>query len=170
MNRAQRAQRIVQLEQLAAYAQQKADDLRVDLATEAHAEYQEHGSVPSWRFPGVAQIGLTVGRRRTVVADESAFTGYVLSEFPDEIEPKVRQQFRKILLERLIEFPDGLMDPGTGQFVPGVRIDHGGQPRDLRVNPDNGYVGQIQQALASRVETLTASVLPALDGPEEVAS
>lgn len=46
-----------------------------------------------------------------VVADEAAFTEWVLAEHPDEIVPRVRDSFRKAVLAKA---------KATGEVIPGV--------------------------------------------------
>jgi hypothetical protein len=69
----------------------------------------------------IAKVALVQPKARAVVSDEEALTRHVATSRPDEVIQRVRESYRKALLDSLVEGPDGqAVDPSTGEVVPGV--------------------------------------------------
>lgn len=66
---------------------------------------------------------------KPLVADEREFTEWVLDHAPTEVIQTVRPAYRDSLLKRLQAADDNeLVDPATGEIVPGVLQGSGGAP------------------------------------------
>ena len=70
---------------------------------------------------------------RPVVESEDSLARWVEEEAPTEVVLRVRDVYRRILLDRLVEGPDGeAVDPVTGSIVPGVRFGSGSEYVSMR--------------------------------------
>lgn len=69
----------------------------------------------------IGKAALAGGKARAVVSNEDALTGWVAENAPTEVVFRVREAYRKALLDRLEPGPEGCaVDPATGEIVPGV--------------------------------------------------
>jgi hypothetical protein len=138
MNRVERTAQIARLEALADAAKAAAGRHRAELEESARVELAEQGTAPTWRLPGIGTVGLSVSREAAVVADAGAWTSWVAGRHPDEIVQQVRPTSERALLGRLVVDGDVVVDPGTGEIVPGLSVRPGGMPGRLtvRLTPD----------------------------------
>jgi hypothetical protein len=69
----------------------------------------------------LGKASLAGGKPRATVSNEDVLTAWVSDNAPTEIVWRVREAYRKALLDRLEPGPDGAaVDPATGEIVPGV--------------------------------------------------
>ena len=72
----------------------------------------------------VAKITLVSRDVSCVVTDEKALVTWITENFPSEIEPKVRDSFRKKFLETLAITPDNqVFSTMTGEVLPFIGLD-----------------------------------------------
>lgn len=64
--------------------------------------------------------------------------------------PSVRPTFARALLARLAVFDGTVVDPETGEVVPGAGVRPGGEPGALRIKPTGG-AEQVAGQLAERI-------------------
>lgn len=78
MNRADVSRAIAACESMAA-------EMRRALAADARSEFEEQGTLPTWRLPGIVVSGSTT-HPSVVVSDEKAFLAWVKEYHPTEVE------------------------------------------------------------------------------------
>jgi len=131
VNRAEIARAIVACEAM-------AKQLRVALEADALAEYEEQGTVPTWRLPGLKVVGSTTNDA-AYVADEQTFLAWVQDRYPSEVETvtltRVRPVWQKAFLADVAKRGDPPCDL-DGEAVPGVRWIPGGAFGGLAFRPD----------------------------------
>lgn len=105
----------------------------------------------------IARSSLTGGGRKASVSSESDLLAHVTSTRPDEVIVRVRESYRKHLLDSVVEGPDGTaVDPGTGEIVPGITFQQATPYIATRF--ELGGRQQIAQAIA---DGIVAYTLPA---------
>lgn len=102
-----------------------AKDQKEALRAELLASLEELGvDAVRAELPGeirVAKTSIVAPSRKPFVADESSLVDYVAINNPQEVVQRVRDSFKRVFLERLVEGPNGeAVDPDTGEIVPGV--------------------------------------------------
>lgn len=114
-------------------AKERKDELRAEIL-DALAGVGADSAKAS--LPDGTQVGKASAvsrKRRAVVESEDALARYVDQDSPSEVVLRVRESYRRVLLERLVEGPDGeAVDPDTGVIVPGVRFDAGSEYVSMR--------------------------------------
>lgn len=149
------------LDAIAAAATARAKAFRDELATQMRAEFDAHGSVATWRIGEVGQVIGKMSRARVVVDDVAQFTAWVGKHRPDEVvsKPTVRPAYEKALLAAVELADDQIIDPTTGEVVPGLTQLPGGAYLgvDLRANSDAK-----QRAIAAADAALDQLGLPAI--------
>jgi hypothetical protein len=138
VNRAERIAAVAALEQVAKAARAQAAAIRDELETEARVELERDGIAPTWRTD-VATLSLATSKSAVVVADPKVWLAWVSDRYPTEVETvrTVRSAWQdQFLSRRVAAGADGdVVDASTGEVVPGVRLDMGGQPIGVRVTP-----------------------------------
>jgi hypothetical protein len=134
VNRVDTVKQIVWLDQVAAAAAQEAAKLRDGLLAEAAEQYQEQGTIPTYRIPDLGTVSLSVSKESVYVADERQFADWVADRYPDEVVPKVRPAWQKQYLASLCT-DDGIVSDDEGEIVPGLAVRPGGQPRYVSIRP-----------------------------------
>lgn len=134
MNRTELVQAVVWLDQIAAHAIAEGAKLREQLTADARAEYEEQGTAPTWRIPDVATVAAAVSHESVYVADETAFTRWVMSRYPTEIETvsKVRTAWladflRTVTVEHGTIDGQVAFDTSSGEWVSGLAVREGGR-------------------------------------------
>ncbi|MEW1901204.1 hypothetical protein [Streptomyces sp. NPDC086147] len=114
----------------------------------------------------VATLTLVDPRPAVVVADEEAFTAWVADNHPGEVETLVRVRFswQRQFLARL-PCLDPVVDPSTGEAVPGLGVLSASEPRSFSLRPLPGGRERISRAL--HTGTLDLRRLLPLEGGEE---
>ncbi|TDC48847.1 hypothetical protein E1258_27630 [Micromonospora sp. KC207] len=137
MNRTERVQEVLRLEGLADAAKKRAAEHRAALDADARAELEREGTAPSWRLPDIGTVALAVSKEAPVVADIEALTKWCLARYPGEVETvhQIRASFQTALLGRVVCDGDVVVDPGTGEVVPGMAVRLGGMPQSLSIRP-----------------------------------
>lgn len=137
MNRTDRIQEVLRLEGLADAAKRRAAEHRAALDAEARAELEQHGTAPSWRLADIGTVTLPVTKEAPVIADIEALTRWCLDRYPSEVETvhQIRASFQAALLGRLMCDGDVVVDPATGEIVPGMAVRAGGMPQSLSIRP-----------------------------------
>lgn len=138
MNRAERLQALMRLEGLASAARELAAEHQIALNAEACAEYEKEGSAPTWRLPDLGTIILPVSKETPVVQDAAAFVGWCRERYPSEVETlaQIRPHFQAALLKRVQPLGEVVMDPSTGEAIPGLGVRAGGIPKALTIRAD----------------------------------
>lgn len=139
MNRADTVRAVLACEAL-------AKELRAALVADARAEYDEQGTVPTWRLPGVTAAAST-SNPTAVVADEKAFTDWVSTRNPTEVETvtitRVRDAWRTAVLGTAVKL--GAACTADGEVIPGVEYRSGGEYRSLSLNPERDLKDQLRE-------------------------
>lgn len=121
MNPREIAQALAAVTVVADAAKARKDQLRADLLAaldEAGAD-SARAELPDGQPVGKAS--LAGGKRSPVVVSDDDLASYVQQDSPSEVVVRVRESYRRVLLDRLVEGPDGMaVDPATGVIVPGV--------------------------------------------------
>lgn len=138
MNRSEMTRRVLLLEAAAAECRNRAAKVRADLDADARAELEEQGTAPTWRLADMGTWSLPVSKEAPVVTDGAALTAWVKQRYPGEVVEVVNPPFLGALLLRLSPAGEHVIDPGTGEIVPGLGVRPGGIPQTLRfkANPD----------------------------------
>ena len=138
MNRIERIQEILRLEGVATAARRQAEQRRAELDAEARAELEAQGTAPTWRIPGLGTVSLPVSKEAAVVADTAAFAAWCAQRHSANVETVtvVRPAFQAALLARVVCDGDVVVDPDTGEAIPGLAVRPGGQPRALTIRAD----------------------------------
>lgn len=172
MNRTERVQEVLRLEGLADAARKRAAVHRGVLDTEARAELEQHGTAPSWRLPDIGTVALAVSKEAPVVCDLAALTQWCLVRYPSEVEtvPQLRAGFPAALAQRVVCEGDVVVDPRTGEIVPGMTVRPGGVPQTLSIRASRDartvYAAAAEQLLEGLV--LVAAEVPGHLDPADV--
>jgi hypothetical protein len=136
--RLDRFHEVLKLDALASAFKAAAAEVRAALNAEARAEYEQHRTAVSWRMDiGVAS--LPISKETAMVGDDTALLKWCRERYPTEVEdvPQIRTSFQAQLLRRVM-CRDGLvLDPDTGEAVPGLVVRPGGVPKTLTFRPDD---------------------------------
>jgi len=153
VNRSDVVKGIVWLDQIAARAKAEAAKLREQLDDDARSEYEEQGTAPTWRMPDIATVALSVSKETVYVADEKAFTDWVAKRYPEQvyIETHVRPAWMVGFTSRVVRDEEALVDPASGEIVPGLAVREGGRPLGISIRPTSEvkevYAAVAEQAL-----------------------
>lgn len=156
MNRADTVKAIVWLEQVAAAAAAEAAKRRDELLADAADEYQQHGSIPTYRLPDLGTVSLSVSQAAVVVSDESAFADWVGERHPNQVVPKVRPAWQRQFLARL-HCDEGIVTDDDGEVIPGLVVRPGGQPRYVAIRPSNEAIAAFSASAGEGLRQLAAS-------------
>lgn len=112
-------------------------------------------------LPDGTQVGKAsaVTRKRTaVVESEDELARYVEQDSPTEVVLRVRESYRRVLLDRLVEGPDGeAVDPDTGVIVPGVRFGAGSEYVSMRFTKTGRE--DVMEAIRNRAVALDGTTI-----------
>lgn len=135
MKRDERVREVLRLEGLAAAAYRRAAQHRAELDREARAELEREGTAPSWRLPDIGTVALPLSKEAAVVADVGDLAKWVAARYPTEVEQvrQVRPAFQTALLQRVVCTDDVVVDPETGEVIPGLAVRPGGVPKTLTI-------------------------------------
>lgn len=161
MNRADVVRQVLIWEQVAAAAQAKAAQFRQMLNADAVAEYTEQGTAPTWRMPEVATVSMPVSRTRPIVSDPDALAAWVARRHPTEVVQAVRPTFARALPGLLRMAGDTVIDPETGEVVPGMTVSEGGTPGSLRIVPTD----EARQLISAHAADVVAAIEGAFNEP-----
>jgi len=157
VNRAEMTRRVLLLEAAAEQITAKAKAIRDDLNADARAEYEEQGSAQTWRFDiGTWSQGIT--KDTAVIDDPAAWVRWVKDRYESEVYEVVNPPFQKALLGRLSPLGDMVVDPATGEVVPGLSVRHGGTPLALRFKPNSDALAVADQHAGQLVAEVTAGL------------
>jgi hypothetical protein len=156
MNRAEMVRQILRWESISAAASSKAKELRAELAAQAVAEFTDQGVAPSWSIPGLGTAVLPVSKATIQVADPGALTKWAKVHHPDQVETieQVRAVAVEAIVSRLVADETGVVDPETGELVPGLVIRPGGKPGALTLRLDSTAKREAAADAAAEVATL----------------
>jgi hypothetical protein len=128
VNRTELVQAVIWLDLLAQQAKAEGQKLRAELAADARAEFEEHGTAPTWRIPDVATVAASVSHETVMVDDSAALVRWVAARYPTEVvtTPTVRGAWLADFLTRVKPSGDEACDPDTGEVVPGLGVRPGG--------------------------------------------
>ena len=137
MNRAERLQELLRLEGIAAAARERAAEHRAVINADACAEYEREGAAPTYRHPDLATIILPLSKETPFVEDAALFVKWCQERYPSEVvvAPTVRPVFQAALLKRVQPLGEAVVDPATGEEIPGLGVRPGGVPKALTIRP-----------------------------------
>ncbi len=139
MSRLEQLREVAWLEALAAAALDEAGQRRDALRAEAVAELREQGSASTWRFP-IGSVSLAVSKDKVDPTNLAAFQKWVEERYPDAMQHTVQVSagWRERFFASLEREGDRVVDPSTGEVVPGLLFKPGGRPLQLsvRLDPD----------------------------------
>jgi hypothetical protein len=138
MNRFDRIREVLRLEGLADAAKARAGEHRRALEVEARAELERQKVAPTWRITDVGTITLPTTQAGFIVNDPAALLVWCKARHPEQIEAVelVRSAFIAALLKRTVVDRDDegatrVVDPDTGEPVPGLAWKPGGEAKTL---------------------------------------
>jgi hypothetical protein len=157
--RIERLQALAWLDALADQAKEHAQRIRVELETEANAEYVASGMAPTWRSD-VATVSARVSNPAVFVANPGQLVEWMIERHPDRVTvtPVPDESFVRALMKRCRPSGDVVVDPRTGDTVPGLGYRTGGRFLGIGVKPTD-EARQVFSALA--VEALYGAALTA---------
>lgn len=153
MNRVETFQTILWLQALAARVEREEKALRATLDERARQELREEGTAPTWRFPDLGQVTLSVTTEQPIVTNANEWVGWVAERYPDEVDyvPVVRSSWQKAFFAKAKLAGEKVVDPATGEVVPGTAVKPGNQPLSLSVRPSPAarevYAAVVDQGL-----------------------
>lgn len=144
---------MAELEAIAAVAEAK----RAELAAWVQKDMEADRARVS-RTTDYGTLTLPVTRPGVVLADERALLEWVEANHPDEVEVtrSVRTAYIASLKKDMVPTPDGLLDPATGQLIPGWEWRAGGRPKTVSFRKDRDRFAALVAAVTARVDALMA--------------
>jgi hypothetical protein len=178
MSRADMVKNILVLEEFAAEAKKLAAAQRLLLDEQARTELTEQGTAATWRLADIATVVLPLSKQKIVVSDEAALLKWVTHQHPEEVEKvtttRVRPSYVTVLTGSMKVADDVVVDPDTGEIVPGLAVVKGGVPGTLRITAEPGVKAVVGAAVAEMLGTAHEAIAgPVVDGetlPETEAS
>lgn len=161
MKRADIIKNLILLGQVADRVKARIGDLRLELETQARAEYEQQGMAPAWTLPGVATCTLGITDTTIAVSDEKALVAWLERNRPDEVETIARP--RDAGLKALIDGAetDGEIVHFGGDVIPGLAVIPGGTPKGITVRATSGA----KQVLGAEADALLAALIAAYEEP-----
>ncbi len=137
MNRTERLQQVLRLEGIAAAARSRAAVFRAELEQDAIAELDREGAAPTWRMPELGTVVLPTSKEEAYVADPEAFLAWVKERHPEQVRTveQVHAAYQRTLLATALLDEDAVLEPGTGEQIPGLVARPAGVPRSLTIRP-----------------------------------
>lgn len=149
MNRSEMTRHVLLLEAAAAECRKRAATVRAELEANARTEFAEQGTAPTWRLADVGTWSLPVSKEAAVVTDPAALVAWCKRRYPEAVVEQVVPAFQTALLARLSPTGEVVMDPATGEVVPGLGVRPGGAPLAMRFKPN-----PVAQAVAAEAAGL----------------
>jgi hypothetical protein len=156
VNRAEATRQVLLIEAARDQLDARAKVLREGLNADAVAEYEEQGSAQTWRFD-IGTWSQGISKDAPVIEDARSWVGWVKKRYPAEVLEVVNPSFQKVVLSRLVSVGEEVLEPTTGEIVPGLGVRPGGRPLSLRFKPNGDAL-----AVADQVGTKLAGQI--LDG------
>jgi hypothetical protein len=157
MNRADKAREAARRDALASAWAASAKTLRGELEAEALAEFEEDGTGVSWTVRDLGRVTLPLSQEAPVIADIDALVKWVKERHPEHLETieQVRAAFQTWLLQNVQITTDGdVIDPGTGEIVPGMAVREGNRPKSLSITVEPATKRLLAQYATAEVERL----------------
>lgn len=171
MSRADMVKNILVLEEFAAEAKKLAAAQRLLLDEQARTELAEQGTAATWRLADIATVVLPLSKQKIEVSNGDQLLGWVQHRHPGEVETvtttRVRASFITVLTGGTALKVDGdvVVDPDTGEIVPGLSVRKGGVPGTLRITAEPGVKAVVGAAVAEMLGTAHAAIAgPVVDG------
>jgi hypothetical protein len=167
VNRQDLITRTLMLEQVAAEARARAAKLREELAADARAELAEQGTAPTWRIPDIGTVTLPVSKETVYVSDEQALLEWVKAQPGDPTDViETVERLKPWYVHDLLTLVEGIaedvvIEPDTGESIPGLRMRPGGVPGSLSFRPSR----DAQAVARAAAEKLVGDIELALGGP-----
>jgi hypothetical protein len=160
---------ILVLEEFAAEAKKLAAAQRLKLDEQARTELAEQGTAATWRLADIATVVLPLSKEKIVVSDGDALLKWVEHRHPGEVEKvtttRVRPSFLTVITGTMKVDGDVVVDPDTGEIVPGLAVTKGGVPGTLRITAEPGVKAVVGAAVAEMLGTAHAAIAgPVVDG------
>ena len=124
INVAETLNELLEMTSYEAGLKERISRLRARLSDAARSRWEEEGAAPSWKRAGVGMASWLVPEPRPVVVDDTAWLAYVRDRSPDDVETleRVRPNILTAIVDRCDQRGDNLVDPETGEVVPGVEF------------------------------------------------
>jgi hypothetical protein len=160
VNRADLTRQVLLYDQLAAAAKAKAAEARAALDEQAREELSSQGMAPTWRLPDVGTISLPVSQESVYIADGNAFMDWLERNQPAAIDRirAVNPQWQAKLEKTFAIAGDAVVDPATGEVVPGYGVRRGGLPMALRIVPSGDARAMARQYAEGLLERFDATL------------
>jgi hypothetical protein len=155
VNRQDRVKEIARREALASAWVKSAKELRAEVEAEALAEYEENGNGVTWTMRDLGKVTLPLSTEAPVISDVEALTKWAKIRHPENVETveQVRAAFQTWLLQNAEIVADGVvMDPETGEVIPGMAVREGGKPKALTITVER----PVKELLANYATTSSA--------------
>jgi len=117
MNLRETALRLAAITVIADAAKDAKDRLRDQFAEQLNAVGADAAKA-ALEGTEVAKVSLVSPKSSAIVVNESAFVDYVEQEFPNEIVKSVRESYKKVFLERIIEMDGEAVYTMNGEVLP----------------------------------------------------
>jgi hypothetical protein len=139
VSRLEQLREVAWLEALAAAATEEAGKRREALRAEAVEELKTHGHAASWPFAGIGRITLNLSKDRVECSNPDRFQEWVEQRYPDGIQTvtSVSSSWRERFFASVDVEGDRVVDPETGEIVPGLLFKAGGKPLHLTVKVES---------------------------------
>lgn len=164
MNRAEMTRRVLLLEAAAQQLTERARAIRDDLNADARAEYEEQGSAQTWRFD-IGTWSQGISKEAPTVDNPTTWAAWVKRRHPDAVVEVVNPPFQKALLASLETLGEVVIEPDTGEIVPGLGVRPGGVPLSLRFKPSGDALAVADQEAGVLVDQVAAA-LGITDAPD----
>lgn len=143
----------------------RANAIRASLNAAAVAEFAEKRSAVSWRPPDLGTWSQGISKDAAVVTDPAVFVAWCKERYPNAVIEHVVPVFEKALLKRLSPVGEEVVDPTTGELVPGVGVRRGGAPLTLQFRAESDAKAVADQHAAPLVGEVL-SKLGITDAPD----
>ncbi len=161
MNRSDLVAEIIEYEQLAQVARDRASELRKELASDATAEWHEHGSAPTWRMDH-GTVSLPITHDSIVVSDPGRLVAWMDAHHPTEVETvrRVRESYLAHIRTTWCRTADAdgrpvVVDPRDPDTpVPGLSWQPGGQPGALSIRPSHAAKRHARELAEARLREI----------------
>lgn len=144
-------------------AKTRAEAARAQLDAIARDELARDGAAPTWRIPGVGTVPLAMTQDAVDVVDEPAYTAWVASRYPTEVETftRVRPVFDRRLRDEAAQ--RGAACDDQGEVIPGLLFRAGGLPRGVSIRPAAAAKTATLQLAAQMLDAVVMAALEAHD-------
>ncbi|HWB36856.1 MAG TPA: hypothetical protein VHA75_12600 [Rugosimonospora sp.] len=159
LTRSDKVAEITKREALADAYKRSAAVLREALQAEAIAELDREGTAPSWTIRDLGKAVLPVSVEKPYIADTDALVKWVKERHPEHVETRedVRAAFQTWLLQYAQPADDVVVDPESGEIIPGMAVRQGNLPGTLTITPDKAVKAQLREWAEREVARLLAA-------------